>query len=166
MTIQQKLASHYSIPEEEISDILRSLAIEVNYWVRRANGYLDRDEATSESYLALVEAIQTYDESKGSTLKHYAKLKTRWAIVSHLRSFPKAKEEIERDADITYPDTAEDYYRLHEALEALKKHDELEAEIITRMVLGERRDTIAEELGVTERQLNRILRKYRSIIQR
>ncbi len=64
----------------------------------RVPGHVSRDDLTSAGMLALVQAAEGYDESRGASFATYASTRIRGALVDELRSLDWASRSVRRRA--------------------------------------------------------------------
>jgi RNA polymerase sigma factor for flagellar operon FliA len=62
----------------------------------RVPGHVSRDDLTSAGMLALVQAAEAYDESRGASFATYASTRIRGALVDELRSLDWASRSVRR----------------------------------------------------------------------
>lgn len=117
-------------------------------------------------YLGLSEALQSYRENAGASLKHYARIRIRGRMVDAMRS--KAVEVAAHSMPLeddritsSVPDTAMEHVRLDRILKKITDMPDRNSEIIMRSIVGESFAAIANDFAISPRQVNRILHDFR-----
>ncbi|UDY24003.1 sigma-70 family RNA polymerase sigma factor [Nocardioides sp. Kera G14] len=82
----------------EIADYLPMVGHLVRETLARVPAHVDRDDLTSAGMMALVQAAQSYDESRGVPFDRYAARRIRGAILDELRSVDWASRRVRRAA--------------------------------------------------------------------
>ena len=90
------------IPRPSTEDLVRDNLPLVGHIVRetlsRVPGHVSRDDLTSAGMLALVQAAEGYDDSRGASFATYASLRIRGALVDELRTLDWASRSVRRRA--------------------------------------------------------------------
>lgn len=149
-------------PYEKVLQYANFIHSIVNHY---ANEILTQDEIESIAWESALSACQSYDETKGTSLKSWIFTKTNGAIIDALR-----KEQWRREHEIqnnfvffescTSSDSAEVPYNIskNQILTAIKNLDERTGEIITRRFFrGQTQSEIATELGISQSWCSRLM---------
>jgi RNA polymerase sigma factor for flagellar operon FliA len=91
-------ASRASRTEELVRENLPLVGHLVREMLTRVPGHVSRDDLTSAGMLALVQAAEGYDESRGASFATYASTRIRGALVDELRSLDWASRSVRRRA--------------------------------------------------------------------
>ncbi|MGA8995904.1 MAG: sigma-70 family RNA polymerase sigma factor [Nocardioidaceae bacterium] len=90
------------VASERTESLVREHLPLVGHLVRemltRVPGHVNRDDLTSAGMLALVQAAEGYDETRGASFSTYASTRVRGALVDELRSLDWASRSVRRRA--------------------------------------------------------------------
>lgn len=139
------------IIEENIA-LVKSIASKFN-----TNKYLDFDDLVSIGIIGFLNALETYDPTKGC-ITTYAYNPIRWAIIKELSKFKNNEQN----------SISENYYEIPTLLFEYipEKMTDREIDILQCYSEGRKTSEIANKLGITEYSVYRIFKKIKRKLEK